>query len=86
MTNPSNKVAPVIRAALDRGPLVPDRTHLRFGRRLFSHTTANAAIKAGEARRLSNGMVIAMSATICGDCEIRYLAADGTCECRAHHA
>lgn len=48
-----------VRAALAIGPLTPERGALRFGRRLFSHQTANILIAAGEAVRRADGSVVA---------------------------
>lgn len=39
----------VARAALARGPLIPDGRAWRFGRRRFSHVTVAKLIAAGEA-------------------------------------
>lgn len=49
----------ICRAALARGPLVRDRSHWRFGRRLFNPATVARLIAAGEAVRDGSQVVAA---------------------------
>lgn len=48
----------ILRAALERGPLLKHHNLYRYGRRTFAAATVNAAVDAGEAKRLPDGSVI----------------------------